>query len=1182
MESTYNTYHSFTENLPKVDAKNIYELINEFYKKTVSVPFFDTELGISDKTWDEFYNNNTILLLTKIICLDIKSLFREKEEVLIFWDLYNQERQHVLVLDKIFKELMAILNIGFNLVEDTPFVEALINELELIIEKTSLHDVEILYEHATEGRKLPNKLRILFKRKEHKKTNCNNIKAIFNDVTTAMLVSLQNIQMRCRSIDLHALIQTKNHPAHIGLLFGFLKSYQKIQVKINNLSKRHLDYYYRNILEQKKMSAIADKVYVFFKLLPKSEHVLVPKNSLLTAGQDNLGEDRYFKLDKDLVLQSTKITVLKKLMFSSNDSILPLSKEDMITDISLENVNLSKQKEKKGSWNLFNIRQTEANIGMGWALASPFFKSSEITDKKFIISFTFEDTTATLFRQNLNKLVSHTSDKQTKEELAYHFFNQTILLKITTSKSWFPIEKYQIDYIPFLDKKTNNISFHFELSNYMPNWTVYKEDVHKCNFITQFPVLDFTLKETSVYYPYSLLKSLKISEIDLEVEVFKHRKPILCNKHGRVDTDAPFPILGVQPLKGNSFYLGLDEWQYRPLIKLDCIIEWYDIFQPNLATYYKGYSNKEIKDENFLLSFEGDKILSLFSLSEENRILPKTCWENLKIHKRTTNNNPEHILTPLTSPNTFVCFTLNSPSVGFGQMIYMDEILNHNEKILRNKDKKVLPPIVNQPYTPKVKKIEVNYKAKQHIKFTSDDVTLFDFFHKHPLGCKKIGSQNSATILPLLAEEDTKAYLFIGLEQVKKNEALSFYFNLQYLGKVAEKETVNISYLSGTVWKPIPKNHIVQNTTQEFTISGILEIIIPKDIHSNHQWFDKEKEWIRLSTSNHYNIPRECFYLETNVGIATRKLEAETEFVKPIPPKTITELKVGNKNIQQIYQPFPSFGGKDAEKEDEMYGRISHILRHKNRAIRIKDFMNLVLDNFSEVLYLKCLTSSLHRNIVKPGELHLIVVYKVDKNSNHSFSPLEFNEKIKRFLENKCLLGVVLKVYNPDTEEVKVNLNVRVKEGTGFPKESIENKINQYIAPWLYSSDRRKNDFNFNLTITGLIRYVSREPSVIAVDYCQIIHVRNHNKTYSYYDHSSERELIKPELPTSLLVPSKNHHISYVSDSSEEHKDLSIGSMVISEDFIIQSKRKEEYNSIKHNDIEENTPCIKEIKLKNF
>ncbi len=57
-----------------------------------------------------------------------------------------------------------------------------------------------------------------------------------------------------------------NHEPHIALFIGFLYLYQLVQEDLNKITEKHLNFYYKDVLNLKLKPAVPDKVHLYFEL----------------------------------------------------------------------------------------------------------------------------------------------------------------------------------------------------------------------------------------------------------------------------------------------------------------------------------------------------------------------------------------------------------------------------------------------------------------------------------------------------------------------------------------------------------------------------------------------------------------------------------------------------------------------------------------------------------------------------------------------------------------------------------------------------------------------------------------------------------------------------------------------------------------------------------------------------
>ncbi len=89
---------------------------------------------------------------------------------------------------------------------------------------------------------------------------------------------------------------------HRVLLLVCLKLLGYARQQFTDLTRRHLDYYYRDVLRLTEKPAMPDRVNVVFELADGETEYLLKKSTLLDGGQDRSGKPRQYSLDDDIVI----------------------------------------------------------------------------------------------------------------------------------------------------------------------------------------------------------------------------------------------------------------------------------------------------------------------------------------------------------------------------------------------------------------------------------------------------------------------------------------------------------------------------------------------------------------------------------------------------------------------------------------------------------------------------------------------------------------------------------------------------------------------------------------------------------------------------------------------------------------------------------------------------------------
>lgn len=103
---------------------------------------------------------------------------------------------------------------------------------------------------------------------------------------------------------------------HLTLFLAFLKLFEIVQRDLNGLGKKHLDFYYRDLLRFEPCKAVPDKLALFFELNRNASNVFIPKGTEFLVGKDKEGKPYKFASKNDLVVNSAKID--KILSFKDN------------------------------------------------------------------------------------------------------------------------------------------------------------------------------------------------------------------------------------------------------------------------------------------------------------------------------------------------------------------------------------------------------------------------------------------------------------------------------------------------------------------------------------------------------------------------------------------------------------------------------------------------------------------------------------------------------------------------------------------------------------------------------------------------------------------------------------------------------------------------------------------------
>jgi hypothetical protein len=327
---------------PNVDARSLADLLDYFTQLAPDINYYDTNLAITD--WKPFFKNSLPFLLAAVIktktgvieekfnCynnLILKSPSPSGLQLNLFYVYYNIFKKintwHLqiknsklpieLFIEKLIKNKLKQPFITFSSIENAAvkyycvkkidFTEIISNPVWNIRQKDLFPvDTKFLKIHSNRKRliALQNELSGLFPSLlEALKTLPV---AAEGDLQTSLLPLNEDLQ--------------KKHEPHLALIFVFLSMFQKLQGDLNGFTKKHLDFFYQNVLQLQPQGAVPDKANILIQLQNQvQKYYLLPKGTLVKDGKDNNKQQILFSLDDDIVVNKTQVADVKTLFVNN-------------------------------------------------------------------------------------------------------------------------------------------------------------------------------------------------------------------------------------------------------------------------------------------------------------------------------------------------------------------------------------------------------------------------------------------------------------------------------------------------------------------------------------------------------------------------------------------------------------------------------------------------------------------------------------------------------------------------------------------------------------------------------------------------------------------------------------------------------------------------------------------------
>ncbi|HEU4718957.1 MAG TPA: baseplate J/gp47 family protein [Bacteroidia bacterium] len=659
----------------------------------------------------------------------------------------------------------------------------------------------------------------------------------------------------------------------------------------------------------------------------------------------------------------------------------------------------------------------------------------------------------------------------------------------------------------------------------------YDQSVLLQPFNTQWPVVKIMLNPDHAASPYiyEQLSPKNIYTADLTVDVVDVKNVIVQSEDTVLATEKPFTPFGSQPVVGSTFYIGSNEIFQKKLSELDVAITWHGL--PDVSRAPEGF----VDYYNYYLP-EGENLKrQTLSFKVDAALIDKQSWHSLN-----TSNNGYGLFQPKTQlvgtvyrhpVDEDITLTLNTSFLaGVPRDPYMDPVeeftattkkgflrltladVDFGHGIFQNSYAKQAIELAlqhsganlpNEPYTPTIKEISVNYRSTERVNLTrqNDDAVneanyknrVEQFFHVLPFGVAEnhpfITKQTkNINLLPQFRDEGE---LFIGVSGLQTPETLSILFKVAEgsADPDLEKQKVNWSYLYNNEWYDFTQLQILSDGTNGLLTSGIVTFDLPKAFNNTNTALPDNLFWIRVSVE--HDSAAVCDLVDVIAQAVTATFTDNgndpDHLRTPLPANTISDFINSDAAIDKISQPYSSFGGHIKEQSNEFYRRVSERLRHKDRAVTPWDYEHLVLEQFPTLYKVKCLNHTRYSSLADINELvagHVTLVIISNLLNKNAVDPLQPKtslitlEEIIEYVDTIKPPAAELHVRNPIFEEIRVEFNVRFLPGydNGFYGKQLNEEIRQFLAPWAYGT----KDIAFGGAIhkSMIINFVEERPYV--------------------------------------------------------------------------------------------------------
>lgn len=115
---------------------------------------------------------------------------------------------------------------------------------------------------------------------------------------------------------------------HFALLLTFLELLGHAREHLNGLTARHLDYYYREVLQMRPLPPRPDRAAVVVRLSSRVTQARLAAGTALDAGRDAGGVPRIYRTERDLIVSRANVAQLRSVFVDRRVIEIPNVRED--------------------------------------------------------------------------------------------------------------------------------------------------------------------------------------------------------------------------------------------------------------------------------------------------------------------------------------------------------------------------------------------------------------------------------------------------------------------------------------------------------------------------------------------------------------------------------------------------------------------------------------------------------------------------------------------------------------------------------------------------------------------------------------------------------------------------------------------------------------------------------------
>jgi len=873
------------------------------------------------------------------------------------------------------------------------------------------------------------------------------------------------------------------HRPDRALLIAFLRLLDFYRDELNTFTEKHLEFYYRKVLQVKEKPAVGDQAFVALQLAPNQTEQLVPAGEEFLGGKDADGKALIYQNTRTTVINQAEVVALKSILKKENNVF---AGQDAATVEGLEEA----PENPADGWAAFGTSVfPEARIGFAIASDHLFLSAG---DRSITITFGIVEVL-------------------TIEEMSQ--MAPKISARITGEKGWIETN------VSFPNREEGFLRFVLNIPATEPAIVAASEKIHETTLYPKLPVVEIICAADA----YDIFSDITLQHMHVAVAANNMSNTKINAAGAQVDASKPFNLFGPLPAAGASAVIDVREAvaKNNPVVTLSAKWQVPDSTFSEISkiTGHTWLATERLQNgawSSVVKTFSGTTThsINITGLQKQNI----TDWGEAYSGKSTQG---------------YIRLRLSS---NMGHANYANEVA---QAII-----KADPPksaVIPKPYyTPAFEYLRLTYTANTGIIGLSQTAnppqTNTHFYHITPFGAYPADGNAQQIDNPcLLMKIANEGALHVGVKNITGGQTLTL------LVHVREGSANPLKARQEVSWQMLHNNRWVtpevwEDGTGGLIRSGIVRVVLPHNFKPQSRYMGDDIFWLRATVAQHVDaVCRVVGVWAQGLKLAISSTEyAPAHFEKPLAAGSISKLKQGNASIKKITQPFDSHNGRPVEKPSAFYTRVSERLRHKNRGISMWDYERLVLENFPTISKVKAqshtryyvdeLTNDIEYSETAPGHIAIVCVPFGNNNltaAMRPYTPVNVLDDVKKSLLTIMPEWATLHVRNPQYDEVSVDFNVRFRPeftDTIFYLKTLEEDLKNYLSPWLQSTTNI--EFERSVHKSSIINFLDERPYV---DYVRDVKLNVH-----YADGTHDYAVLeaRPKHAVSVLVSAANHKIN--------------------------------------------------------